>query len=255
MRFTRRWHALMLVLFLGCSRGAAPVPADTPDDRHAISDKPVVYFEQNWSPDDSLAFYSLRQGSLIMRKELFDALEQPDSQQLFRDNDYLASFGFLPQGAHEKNPDGYPVGFVAAESLEINCGMPYVAAHVRRQGVPDRRQPGDDRRRDLAGQAGDGHAADARRRAELGIAHGQRADRFGPQHEVRPLRAARTGEPNPSASRATRCSSRSSGTTIAASATTTTTISARRRPRPQSGQRCKNTRPTASAASTRWARS
>lgn len=83
MRLMRRWPGLLTTMFLGCNSGASPAPAETPDDRYAISDKPVVYLNQNWTADESLAFYSLRQGSPIIRKELFDALEQSDGNELF----------------------------------------------------------------------------------------------------------------------------------------------------------------------------
>ena len=96
--------------------------ADPPPDRYADSQLPVTYFEQNWSATDSLNFYSLRQGSPLILKEIFDALEQPTSQAAFGDPAYLAQFGFLPQKKHEKNPDGYPIGFVpGVEAIEINC--------------------------------------------------------------------------------------------------------------------------------------
>ena len=95
--------------------------AQVPSDRFATSDQEVVYLEQNWSPEESIEFYSLRQGSPLMRKELFDALEQPDSTDLFRDSKYLESFGFLRQRPHSGNPDGYPVGFVAGSAIELNC--------------------------------------------------------------------------------------------------------------------------------------
>jgi phosphohistidine phosphatase SixA len=104
-------------------------PSATPDDRFADStESRVVYLSQNWAPDESLDFYSLRQGSPIMHKELFDALEQPDSTALFRDSAYLATFGFLPQKPHAKNPDGYPIGFTGRDAIEISCA----ACHTSR---------------------------------------------------------------------------------------------------------------------------
>lgn len=102
--------------------------AAQPADRFAESEGTVVYLSQNWTPAESVEFYGLRQGSLVLRRDIFNALEQPDGEALFRDGQYLASFGFLPQRAHAKNPDGYPVGLVGKAALEFNCA----ACHTSR---------------------------------------------------------------------------------------------------------------------------
>jgi phosphohistidine phosphatase SixA len=99
-----------------------------PPHRFAQSDLPVAYLDQNWTPAESVEFYGIRQGSPIMRKAFFDALEQPDCTDLFRDSVYLARFGFLPQTRHAGNPDGYPVGFVGTTAIEIACA----ACHTSR---------------------------------------------------------------------------------------------------------------------------
>lgn len=92
-----------------------------PTDRYAKSNLPVDFFQQNWTPAESVEFYSLRQGSPLMRRDFFNVLEQPDSSTLFRDSDYLASFGFLPRRPHEGNLEGYPVGFTGDRAIELNC--------------------------------------------------------------------------------------------------------------------------------------
>ena len=92
-----------------------------PVDRFAKSELPIKFFEQNWTPAESVEFYSLRQGSPLMRRDFFDVLEQPDGSDLFRDSKYLASFGFLPQRAHAGNTQGYPIGFTGDTAIEINC--------------------------------------------------------------------------------------------------------------------------------------
>lgn len=97
--------------------------AQQPEDRYASSPMEVRYLSQNWSPQESIDFYAIRQGSPVMRKDFFDALEQPESTSLFRDPTYLASFGFLSQKPHASNPDGYPIGFVANTALEVNCAL------------------------------------------------------------------------------------------------------------------------------------
>ena len=93
----------------------------TPQGRFARSDLPVVFLQQNWTPAEAVEFYSLRQGSPLMRRDFFNALEQPDSNILFRDSDYLSSFGFLPRHPHDGNEDGYPVGFTGGEAIELTC--------------------------------------------------------------------------------------------------------------------------------------
>ncbi|MCA9234316.1 MAG: hypothetical protein KDA44_02540 [Planctomycetales bacterium] len=95
--------------------------ADAPADRFAKSDLPVVFLDQNWTADEAVEFYSLRQGSPLMRRDFFNVLEQPDGTGLFRDSDYLASFGFLPRRPHEGNVEGYPVGFTGKGAIELTC--------------------------------------------------------------------------------------------------------------------------------------
>ena len=95
--------------------------ADVPQDRFASSDLPVVFLQQNWTPAEAVEFYSLRQGSPLMRRDFFNVLEQPDSTNLFRDSDYLASFGFLSRRPHEGNLEGYPVGFAGDRAIELTC--------------------------------------------------------------------------------------------------------------------------------------
>ena len=84
--------------------------------RHALPADPeierVVYLEQGWSPADSLDFYSRTQGSRLVPYDWFLALEQPDNDKLFRDNEHIRSLGYLVQRSHDWNPDGLPVGFV-----------------------------------------------------------------------------------------------------------------------------------------------
>jgi hypothetical protein len=124
----RHWYNWRLVI---CLLLVVPVYAgEPPNDRHADSSLEVRYVEQNWSPQESLDFYSIQQGSPLIRKAFFDALEQPESQALFRDSDYLASFGFLKQHAHDQNPDGYPVGIVANVAIEVNCALCHTSRMV-----------------------------------------------------------------------------------------------------------------------------
>ena len=75
----------------------------------------VVYLEQNWSPEESLRFYFTEQGSQIIPYDWFLALEQVDQVTLFRDNQNILKYRYLPQNPDTMNPDGLPVGFVAGK--------------------------------------------------------------------------------------------------------------------------------------------
>lgn len=119
-------------ILIGLLFVATRAAADAPDDRYALSDLPVVFLEQNWTPEESVEFYSLRQGSPLLHKAFFDALEQPESKLLFRDGHYLERFGFLRQRDH-KDPqnEGYPVGFVAGSAIELNCAACHTTAFTQ----------------------------------------------------------------------------------------------------------------------------
>lgn len=109
----------LVSVLLPCSLAVAQPPVN----RYASSPMEVRYLDQNWTPQESLDFYAIRQGSPLLRKDFFDALEQPNSQALFRESSYLATFGFLSQKPHSNNPDGYPIGFVANTAIEVNCAL------------------------------------------------------------------------------------------------------------------------------------
>jgi hypothetical protein len=70
------------------------------------------YLEQGWSPNDSLWFYNTSQGSGLMPYDLFLALRQSDSDELFRSPKNIDKFRYLPQKKTFFNPDALPVGFV-----------------------------------------------------------------------------------------------------------------------------------------------
>jgi len=91
----------------------------------------VVYLEQNWSPGQSVQFYFTSQGSQILPYDWFLALEQPDSQGLFRDNQNILKYRYLPQNPGPMNPDGLPVGFVAGKGVGRSwLGMTCAACHT-----------------------------------------------------------------------------------------------------------------------------
>ncbi|GAB1719896.1 MAG: hypothetical protein NTAFB09_16270 [Nitrosospira sp.] len=89
-------------------RGAATVNQDFFGDRFAT----VEYLPQNWSATDSLWFYTVTQGSNMMPYDFFMVLEKKGSNELFRSNENMNFYRYLPQKATSGNPDGLPVGFV-----------------------------------------------------------------------------------------------------------------------------------------------
>ena len=121
-----RW--LLLVLALSWVSSPLAMAQTEPADRYAKSSLPVVYLSQNWSSSESLEFYSLRQGSPLMHREIFDCLEPVSGAGLFRDAENMTKYGFLSQRPHALNPEGYPIGFVAESAIEMNCS----ACHTSR---------------------------------------------------------------------------------------------------------------------------
>jgi len=98
--------------------------------------------EQNWTPYQRQWFYHTSQGTVLLPYRWFLALEQPHIKligevPLFRDSQYLARFGFLPDSTSEQNPDGLPVGFAkdtvidpqTKNSMEV-VGLTCAACHT-----------------------------------------------------------------------------------------------------------------------------
>ena len=84
----------------------------------------VHHLDQNWNEKEIQWFYHINQGTVLMPYDWFLALEQPEtSGKLFRENDYMAGFGFLPNPNQEGNPDGLPVGFAKA-TVPVKPGEP-----------------------------------------------------------------------------------------------------------------------------------
>lgn len=108
-------------------RGAAVVAQDVFGD----SFSKVAYLEQNWKPEDSLWFYTTTQGSNLLPYDFFMVLEQPGSTALFRDNENMNRYRYLPQRATSSNPDALPVGFVKDGYLNKNyVGLTCAACHT-----------------------------------------------------------------------------------------------------------------------------
>jgi len=86
------------------------------------------FLAQNWSDEIREDFWFTSQGSDVMPYNWFTFLEQPDTTALFRNTDYLESFGYLPEKSSLKNPSGLPIGFTITRyrngiprALGFNC--------------------------------------------------------------------------------------------------------------------------------------
>jgi hypothetical protein len=128
--------SLILALLLVCTF-AADEPGPSRDAYVAKSDPlgesvdKVVYLDQGWSPSESLRFYFTPQGSQILPYDWFLALEQPDSQTLFRDNHNILKYRYLAQLSDSNNPDGLPVGFVGDQGVGRKwLGLTCAACHT-----------------------------------------------------------------------------------------------------------------------------
>lgn len=67
---------------------------------------------QGWSTEQSLWFYNTTQGSALLPYDFFMVLQQAGSDKLFRADQHIDSFKYIPQQASKLNPEGLPLGFV-----------------------------------------------------------------------------------------------------------------------------------------------
>lgn len=76
---------------------------------------------QGWSEEDRAAWYQATQGSRLIPYAWFSALEQPDSTDLFADEDHLASFGYLkaPEGRENRLPVGFAIDRQPDDPLKV----------------------------------------------------------------------------------------------------------------------------------------
>ena len=102
----------------------------------------LAWLPQNWTEDQRHRYYHTAQGSDLLPYSWFLALEQPRftirGAPPFRENSYLEGFGFIPDSADLKNPDGLPVGFVRddgfvdpyTEQKNVVLGITCAACHT-----------------------------------------------------------------------------------------------------------------------------
>lgn len=89
-------------------RGATTVKQDQFGDSYTT----IKYLEQGWDIADSMWFYTTTQGSNLMPYDFFMVLEKPGESTLFRSDENMNFYRYLPQKATSSNPDALPVGWV-----------------------------------------------------------------------------------------------------------------------------------------------
>jgi hypothetical protein len=99
-----------LILFIGIT-SMALVGCSTNKCPDGVGDN-VVCLEQNWTAETREEFYFTSQGSHIMPYQWFLYLEQASNSNLFRSEENIASFRYLPAKPSKWNPDALSVGFV-----------------------------------------------------------------------------------------------------------------------------------------------
>jgi cytochrome c5 len=75
--------------------------------------QPPISLDQGWTADVQQRFWFTDQGTQILLYPWFLALEQADSDALFRTDNNMERLGYLPERPSSYNPDGLPIGFVA----------------------------------------------------------------------------------------------------------------------------------------------
>jgi hypothetical protein len=92
----------------------------------------VIHLDQGWSKDLREKMYRIPQGSFLMPYSWFMALEQPYSENLFRDDRHIESLRFIPEGKNQHNPDALPIGFAKglAKNGEAWIGLTCAACHT-----------------------------------------------------------------------------------------------------------------------------
>ncbi len=121
----------LLALAAGMIALALPSPAFTQDPAGYGK---AALLDQGWSTEDRLRYYFTSQGSAAVSYDIFLHLEAADSQELFRADDNLAGYGFVPYPADPQyNPDGLPIGVtktVMAEARGRVNGSDWAVLHA-----------------------------------------------------------------------------------------------------------------------------
>ncbi|NQZ06931.1 MAG: ribonuclease E [Algicola sp.] len=112
-----------------------------------FSDWETAQTWQGWTPEQSMWYYNITQGSDLLPYDFFMVLQQTDSTQLFRAAQHIDQFRYIAQRQTDSNPDGLPLGFVkdtykGKEYLGFTCSachssqIVYDRVAIRVDGAP-----------------------------------------------------------------------------------------------------------------------
>jgi len=90
------------------NRGVASIMRDEFDA--PVLSEDIEYLDQGWGAKDSLWFYQASQGSNLLPYDFFLFLKQTGQEELFRSDQNINSYRYLPQVKTLSNPDALPVG-------------------------------------------------------------------------------------------------------------------------------------------------
>ncbi|RYZ95795.1 MAG: hypothetical protein EOO68_17990, partial [Moraxellaceae bacterium] len=84
--------------------------SEAPYAHSVLTQNGITYLGQGWGIEERQQVSFTSFGSRIINYAWFLALENAESEQLFRDNSHMASLGFITDSANPFNPDGLPIG-------------------------------------------------------------------------------------------------------------------------------------------------
>lgn len=118
---------LIGLLFWWCRRDSI-----SPDAHRTLTHKGIVYLGQGWgiAERQQVSFTSF--GSRIVNYDWFLALENAQSNELFRSDTNMARLGFLTESANTFNPDALPLGVTRDSDDRGNSwvGLTCAACHA-----------------------------------------------------------------------------------------------------------------------------
>ena len=74
----------------------------------------AINLEQGWTEASQQEFYFTSQGSQILPYSWYLSLEQATNRKLFRANENMQRFAYIPSAKTKSNPDGLSIGFAKA---------------------------------------------------------------------------------------------------------------------------------------------
>ena len=117
--------SLCLLLMVGCAGSSDFYLKDREKQmelmRITLKDgKPskIIYLKQGWEEERRQWFYTISQGSQLIRYKWFLNLEQSSNQRPFRADDNIRKYGYIPNGKNPLNEDYLPVGFSRDDDME-----------------------------------------------------------------------------------------------------------------------------------------